>query len=37
MQAQGVLPAGSIVSALLIDDLGSMPVPEDIQMVVPAL
>ncbi|BDA47115.1 Gephyrin [Coccomyxa sp. Obi] len=35
--AQGTLPAGSIVSALLIDDLGSMPVPEDIQMVVPAL
>ena len=36
-QAQGALPAGSLVSALLIDDLGSMPVPEDIPMVVPAL
>ncbi|CAL8471737.1 g11279 [Coccomyxa elongata] len=35
--AQGVLPAGSIVSALLIDDLGSMPVPEGIPMIVPAL
>lgn len=26
--ASGVLKAGSVVSALLIDDLGSMPVPE---------
>ena len=34
-QAQGVMPAGSLVLALLIDDPGSMPVPEDIPMVVP--
>lgn len=28
MQASGVLPAGTIVSALLIADLGMMPVTE---------
>ncbi|EIE21770.1 molybdopterin biosynthesis protein [Coccomyxa subellipsoidea C-169] len=33
---QGVLPAGSLVSALLIDDLSAMPVPEDIPLVVPS-
>lgn len=36
MQVQGVLPAGSLVSALLIDDLSAMPVPEDIPLVVPS-
>lgn len=28
VQASGVLPAGSQVSALLLGDLGAMPVPE---------
>ncbi len=28
MQASGVLPAGTRVSALIMGDLGSMPVPE---------
>ena len=27
MQASGTLPAGSMVSALVIGDLGAMPVP----------
>ena len=27
-QAAGVLPAGSLVSALVLGDLGAMPVPE---------
>ncbi|CAL5220125.1 g2080 [Coccomyxa viridis] len=33
--AQGVLPAGSVVSALLIGDLGGMPVLEDLPMIMP--
>jgi len=37
MQAQGVLPAGSLVSALLINDLGLMPVLEDLPMIEPSL
>ena len=28
VQAKSVLPAGSIVSALIIEDLGKMPIPE---------
>lgn len=35
VQAQGVLPAGTVVSALLIGDLGEMPVLEDLPMIVP--
>lgn len=35
LQAQGTLPAGSIVSALVIGDLGLMPVPEDVPMTEP--
>ena len=27
-QAEGVLPAGTLVSALVLGDLGAMPVPE---------
>ena len=34
-QAQGVLPAGSVVSALLMGDLGGMPIPEDVPMTDP--
>ena len=29
-QASGVIPAGTIVSALLISDLSSLPVPEEV-------
>jgi hypothetical protein len=28
MQADGVLPAGTVVSALVLGDLGAMPMPE---------
>ena len=35
VQEQGVLPAGTPVSALLIGDLGGMPVLEDLPMIMP--
>ena len=34
-QVQGTLPAGSVVSALLIGDLRAMPVPEEVTMLDP--
>jgi gephyrin len=35
VQVAGVLPAGSLVTALLIDDLSDMPVPDDVPLLMP--
>ena len=35
-QAEGVLPAGSRVSALVLGDLGAMPMPEAAACSIPA-
>lgn len=35
-QAEGVLPAGTVVSALIMGDLGAMPLTEEVTLAVPS-